>query len=479
MTDLNSQSQMHKKEVCIIMAGSVDSGKSSFIGVISTGKLDDGNGSARGAVAKHPHEIKTGKTSDISTKVLQFKDENDKIISEVQMVDLCGHEKYLKTTVYGMLGLYPDYGIVVISANRGILPMTLEHLRVLVCMKIPFSIIITRVDLVSDNNAIYNKTINQLKRQLKQYKNLIFINSLEEYTLSNEELVQKEILACDEVEKYAGLMKDNPNLVLVITLSNKTGYYINVAKHLVSSLKPLDNSQVWNQTLGSNSNGSIFYIDGKFNPPGVGLVVSGLVRGNGFQVGSEVLIGPYGKQFLQARVWSMHDNNKTKIKELGNKQRGCLALRMSDKKIDFTRDNIRKGMIIISKDVEQNICFEFSASIKVFKHSTTITNRYSPVIHCGVVRQTARIILDENKHLKMGDKADVKFRFVSHPEFIEKGMKFFFRESTTRGVGTITDILPISKDSNPNPAEAKKVRFFRKKNYRRGNKKNKKKINIL
>jgi uncharacterized membrane protein len=49
----------------------------------------------------------------------------------------------------------------------------------------------------------------------------------------------------------------------------------------------------------------------------------------------------------------------------------------------------------------------------------------------------------------MGDKAQVKFRFVKNPEFIEVGSTLFFREGLTRGVGTVTEVLSLAKDPDP------------------------------
>jgi GTPase len=43
-------------------------------------------------------------------------------------IDLAGHEKYLKTTVYGMTGYSPDFVMLMIGANSGIIGMTKEHL---------------------------------------------------------------------------------------------------------------------------------------------------------------------------------------------------------------------------------------------------------------------------------------------------------------------------------------------------------------
>lgn len=83
-------------------------------------------------------------------------------------------------------------------------------------------------------------------------------------------------------------------------------------------------------------------------------------------------------------------------------------------------------------------------------HSTTIKTGYSPVIHCGPIRQTAKIDLesvmpvDPNKEdkniLRSGDNKIVKFTFSFHPEFIEENMIFFFRDGTTKGVGQVLKI---------------------------------------
>ena len=42
----------------------------------------------------------------------------------ISLVDLCGHEKYLKTTINGLTGLTPDFGCVVVGANMGLQKMT-------------------------------------------------------------------------------------------------------------------------------------------------------------------------------------------------------------------------------------------------------------------------------------------------------------------------------------------------------------------
>lgn len=63
-------------DVCV--AGDSNSGKSTLIGVLVHGQLDNGRGSARTQVLKHNHEIATGHTSSISHHFL-FLDEKGQV----------------------------------------------------------------------------------------------------------------------------------------------------------------------------------------------------------------------------------------------------------------------------------------------------------------------------------------------------------------------------------------------------------------
>jgi GTPase len=52
-------------EVRCAVVGNVDSGKSTTLGVLTRGGLDDGRGRARVALFRHKHEIETGRTSSV------------------------------------------------------------------------------------------------------------------------------------------------------------------------------------------------------------------------------------------------------------------------------------------------------------------------------------------------------------------------------------------------------------------------------
>ncbi|KAK2142973.1 hypothetical protein LSH36_891g02043 [Paralvinella palmiformis] len=46
------------------------------------------------------------------------------------------------------------------------------------------------------------------------------------------------------------------------------------------------------------------------------------------------------------------------------------------------------------------------------------------------------------EHLRTGDKAIVRFRFIKNPEYLRSDMRMVFREGRTKAVGTVTTLFP-------------------------------------
>ena len=57
-------------DIRVAVCGNVDSGKSTLVGVLTRGQLDDGRGQARLAVFTHRHEVETGRTIAISHQII-------------------------------------------------------------------------------------------------------------------------------------------------------------------------------------------------------------------------------------------------------------------------------------------------------------------------------------------------------------------------------------------------------------------------
>jgi GTPase len=67
-------------EVRVAVVGNVDAGKSTTLGVLTRGGLDDGRGKARVALFRHPHEIETGRTSSVGGEILGFSPSGQPVI---------------------------------------------------------------------------------------------------------------------------------------------------------------------------------------------------------------------------------------------------------------------------------------------------------------------------------------------------------------------------------------------------------------
>lgn len=107
------------RNIRIAVVGNVDAGKSTLIGALTTSSLDDGRGRCRTSIMKHRHEIESGRTSTATTHLMGFNAKGepiagrdsvrankrkgeDEVVREafriITLMDLAGHEKYLKTT---------------------------------------------------------------------------------------------------------------------------------------------------------------------------------------------------------------------------------------------------------------------------------------------------------------------------------------------------------------------------------------------
>ena len=65
----------HFIDLRVAVLGTVDSGKSSLVGVCTHGELDNGRGRARLNLFRHLHEIQTGRTSSITHEILGFNNQ--------------------------------------------------------------------------------------------------------------------------------------------------------------------------------------------------------------------------------------------------------------------------------------------------------------------------------------------------------------------------------------------------------------------
>lgn len=412
-------------EIRVAIVGNVDSGKSTMVGVLTRSILDDGRGLARSKVFKHGHEESTGRTSSIGQhnlcvdsagKVLNdsaFRTSNSgdyvaKASKVVTLVDLAGHEKYFKTTAYGLTGHLPDYACVIIGANAGVVGMCKEHLGVALALRVPVFFIVTKIDLAPEH--VMQHTIKTLQTILKKpgVKKKPFL-----------------IKSRDDVITCARYMHSD-SLAPIFMTSAVTGEGLEFVR-LFYNLLP--QRVDWSTRAKGPAE---FIIDETFGVPGVGTVVAGTVKRGTITSSSVFLLGPDigDGSFKPCAIKSIH-YKRVPVSTVVAGQTAALALKR------VKRAQVRKGMALVSEALHPQATWEFDADIAILTHSTTIQPKYQAVIHCEIVRQSARVVAMDKDRLRSGDRAYVRFRFMQHPEYLTIGSRFVFREGRTKGIGVV------------------------------------------
>ncbi|KXJ69190.1 hypothetical protein RP20_CCG028405 [Aedes albopictus] len=87
--------------------------------------------------------------------------------------------------------------------------------------------------------------------------------------------------------------------------------------------------------------------------------------------------------------------------------------------------------------------------------------RWSAMVHCGSIRQTAQILQMSKECLRTGDKAVVRFKFIKNPEYMKPGQRMVFREGRTKAVGNVITPLytpgSVQQRTKPNKMQGRGV----------------------
>lgn len=416
----------------VAVLGNVDSGKSTLLGVLTQGELDNGRGRARLNLFRHLHEIQTGRTSSISFEILGFNSKGQVVnysesrtaeeICEssskmITFIDLAGHHKYLKTTIFGLTSYCPDFAMIVISANTGIAGTTREHLGLAMALKVPIFLVVSKVDLCSRGTV--ERTVRQMERILKQ---------------PGCNKVPLVITTADDAVTAAQQFTQTTSVTPIFTLSSVSGENLDLLKVFLNILPPLSNSKEQEELMQQLTE---FQVDEIYSVPEVGTVVGGTLYSGICREGERLVVGPTDEgRFLKLRVGSIQ-RNRSACRVLRAGQAATLALG------HFDRSLLRKGMVMVSPKMNPTICCEFEAAIVLLFHAKTFRRGSQVTVHVGNVRQTATVErLHGKDELRTGERAVVRFRFIKHTEYIRVGAKLLFREGVTKGIGHVTRLLP-------------------------------------
>ncbi|KAJ5347623.1 Translation elongation factor EFTu/EF1A domain 2 [Penicillium brevicompactum] len=427
-------------ELRIAVVGNVDAGKSTMLGVLVKGGLDDGRGRARVNLFRHKHEIESGRTSSVGLEIMGFDSRGEIVGSTtgrklswedigkrsakvISFSDLAGHERYLRTTVFGMLSSSPNYCLLMVAANNGLIGMSKEHLGIALALNVPVMVIVTKIDICPPH--ILQETLSQLAKILKSpgaHKIPIFVKDMEETINTATQFVSQRICPIFQVSNVTG-----QNLDLVRT-------FLNILPHRGHY----------------DAEGAFeFLINDTFSVPHVGTVVSGVVKSGVIHAGDSVVVGPDSLGQFTTTVIKSIERKRIQVNACFAGQSGSFALKR------VRRKEVRKGMVVLKKLEEPpKVYREFVAEVLILSHATTIKPKYQAMLHVGAVSQTCSVIDIDRPFIRTGDRALVAFRFIQRPEFLAPGDRVLFREGKTKGLGIVKSIgYDPSKPLNPNSQE--------------------------
>ncbi|CCM01467.1 uncharacterized protein FIBRA_03521 [Fibroporia radiculosa] len=376
-------------EVRCAVVGNVDSGKSTTLGVLTRGALDDGRGRARVSLFRHKHEIESGRTSSVGMEILGFDVSGKPILpptAHSNDLDVIRREKMGWEDISARAAKIVSF----IGANAGLIGMSKEHLAIALALSVPVVVCITKIDMTPPN--VLAKTIEQVCKIMKSpgcRKTPVFVKSAE---------------TAVELRMFLNLLPASES-----------------DSEKFAADQPLEYSvtEIW-------------------SVPYVGTVVDGILNSGTIKTGDTVLLGPDANGNYQTTVIKSIQRKRAPV---GSAEAGqCVSLALKR----VRKAAVRKGMVLVHKtDTLPRAVRRFEGQVLILYHNTTLQTNYQAMLHCGAVRQTVRIVSMDHPQgiLRTGDRATVTFEFIARPEFIKEGMKLLFREGKTKGLGVITRLL--------------------------------------
>lgn len=242
------------------LAGHVDHGKTLLIKALT------------GITTARAHEQAIGMTQDLG-----FAHFDDGQGNTIGVIDVPGHERYIRNMVAGLWSL--DLVLLVIAADEGWMPMTGDHLSLLKAMGVPRLLVcINKCDLVSPDELL---------------------------------LLEESLL--ERVMDESGMVPD------IVSVSAKTGENM-TALHaaIVGQLADLPASQAAREQGAPR-----LYVDRVFTANGTGTVLTGTLQQGSLKVGDKLRLYPADREVQVRSLQAYHQS----VDEIGAVCRVAVGLK--------------------------------------------------------------------------------------------------------------------------------------------------------
>ncbi|UPK99115.1 hypothetical protein LCI18_010050 [Fusarium solani-melongenae] len=333
----------------VTFTGPTTSGKSSLLGTLSTGTLDNGRGKSRLSLLKHRHEVVSGLTSSIAQELIGYKDhsilnyahgnieswvdihdcsENGRLVF---VSDSAGHPRYRRIVLRGLMNWAPHWIILCLaaddteSASKGPgatssaqdvlgaaaagVDLVKAHLTLSLKLGVPMAVVITKMDLASKPSLA--RTMNKVLTAIKEAGRVPKIlppdqkqhRELESVPEEDHNKVKEVLRGISESGKHT-------EIIPIVLTSAVKGSGIGLMHALLENL-PLPPAPTARDFVGMVLNPEqpkcLFHIDDTFTLPASysvltgssgkqpepGIVVSGHLRFGRLAVGDKIVIGPF------------------------------------------------------------------------------------------------------------------------------------------------------------------------------------------
>ncbi len=261
-------------------------------------------------------------------------------------VDVPGHERFIRNMLAGVAGI--DYAILVIAADDGPMPQTVEHLAILDMMGVTKgAVALSKIDRVDEAR-------------------------ITEVTRLIEQLIATSGLAGAEI----------------CPLSAHTGAGMEVLR------ANLDGA-VENLVARAQDGNFRLAVDRCFTLAGAGLVVAGSVFSGTVSVGDHLIVSPDG---IEVRVRSIHAQNQEA--ELGVAGQRC-AINIAGG--GLRKVQVYRGSWLLAGEIHDPVP-RFDARLKVLPGESSALRHWTPVhVHLGAAEVPGRVAVLEGKSIAPGE----------------------------------------------------------------------------
>lgn len=348
----------------IATAGHVDHGKTSLVRNLTGVETD-----------RLEEEKRRGLSINLG---YAYKNLDENVV--LGFIDVPGHRRFINTMISGISGI--DLGMLVVAADDGSMPQTLEHLQVMKVLGVnQYVLVISKIDRVDEHRA---KAV--------------------------------------EAEVSALLPKGTP----AFRLSNSTGEGVDLLEHYLAGL-------VREKTCRNTDGLFRLSIDRAFYMKGSGLVVTGTVASGAVEVGDTLRIQPQNKTL---RVRGIHAQGA--LSNRGSSGQRC-ALNVSG---DIHRDDIERGDWLVDPE-SLSPSQRFDARIHIFPDAGFGIKHMSQVkIHLGAKCLPAKIALLQPDNLLFAGENTLAQIIAEKPVLCSYGDKFLIQdygETAALGGGLVLD----------------------------------------